>query len=91
MLKCDTIWYRSNLQFAITVLQYVIFLIYWFRFSELASNSCLAFAIFHLLQLNSLHCSGNDVGENPACRFRMENGEIGTFQVNITMSQITML
>lgn len=67
------------------------FLIYWFRFSELASNSCLAFAIFHLLQLNSLHCSGNDVGENPACRFRMENGEIGTFQVNITMSQITML
>ena len=47
MLKYDTIWYRSNLQFAISALQYVIFLIYWFRFSELASNSCLAFAIFH--------------------------------------------
>lgn len=60
-------------------------------FRVIASDSCLAFAIFHLLQLNSLHCSGNDVGENPACRFRMENGEIGTFQVNITMSQITML
>lgn len=36
--------------------------------------------------LNSLHCSGNDVGENPACRFRMENGEIGTFQ-NGTVSR----
>lgn len=25
MLKYDTIWYRSNLQFAISALQYVIF------------------------------------------------------------------
>ena len=33
--------------------------------------------VFILLQLNSLHYAGNDLGENSGSKFRMESGEIG--------------